>query len=116
MTYRSLSNPPPLLNKSDDEILARTKDLVVNGVHNRQQSAYVLLAAVSRESLAGEQTHEWPDGKNLSGGMFTTFLLQVLKSSPNAIHELTYKSLVDRTCSRCAHVPCINMNINIRVG
>lgn len=94
-----LENPPPLLNNKDKEILARTKGMVVNGPHNKQESAYVLLAAVSGESWAGEQSFGSQEGEiDLAGGYFTTFLLEALKSSPNAIHEFTYKSLLDNIC------------------
>ncbi len=74
-----IANPPPMPSEVDEAILERSKPLSINEPRDRLVPAYVHIAAVSREQVADEIA---------AGGIFTTFLLDVLKSSPTAVDEL----------------------------
>ncbi|KJA15521.1 hypothetical protein HYPSUDRAFT_48284 [Hypholoma sublateritium FD-334 SS-4] len=114
---RHMPNPPPLLEGTDMDILGRSNSLTFNVPGDI--SAYVHIAAVSRTKRAEEGTNL---EEKLSGGYFTTFLLEVLKSSPTAIEELSYKTLINQVYERMKNCfgsfqqpQCEGVHINRRI-
>ena len=83
--------------------LSRRIFVNLNEPFSNRTSAYVHIAAVACEQLAEEIT--FPNEK-LSGGIFTTFLLEILKSSPTAIDGLSYKALIGKVSERSDNCYC----------
>lgn len=89
MTARgvTLLNPPPFPIDQDKNILDRSNAINFLDSHRNRVSAYIYIAAASRQEYAWEI---------YSAGVFITCLLHVLKTEREGFEQLTYKSLMDK--------------------